>query len=90
MKNLNFFDKLFSNRHLKRQKFIVFIFLFSYILAIFVSSKTELIKINYLEIILFLFLHVITLIIFGVLRYLPGYIDFKISALVVISHMLAP
>jgi FlaA1/EpsC-like NDP-sugar epimerase len=90
MKNLNFFDKLFTNRHLKRQKFIIFVFVLSYILAIFASSKTELIKLNYLEIVLFMFLHIITLIIFGVLRYLPGYIDFKISALVVISHMLAP
>lgn len=90
MKNLNFFDKLFSNRHLKRQKVIVFVFIFSYILAIFIASKTLHIKVNYFEIILFLFLHVITLIIFGVLRYLPGYIDFRISASVVFSHMLAP
>ena len=90
MKNLNFFDKLFSNRHLKRQKFIIFVFLLSYILAIFAASKAELIKVNYLEIILFLLLHVNALIIFGVLRYLPGYIDFKISASVVISHMLIP
>ena len=87
------FSDFLSHRlgaYLKTQKLMSSVFLASCIAVIFAVSNIESIKDHGIEVSLFLLSHTITLFAFGALRYLPGYIDFKIALSVIAAHILSP
>ena len=90
MKNFSYFLSYRSGAYLKGQKLMTFVFLASCVVVILTASNIELIKDHGMELSLFLLSHTVILFVFGALRYLPGYIDFKIALSVILAHMLSP
>tara|TARA_Y100001933_G_scaffold264642_1_gene331424 strand:+ start:2211 stop:4052 length:1842 start_codon:yes stop_codon:yes gene_type:complete len=90
MKNSNFFLSFLSGAYLKRQKLTVSVFLISCVATIFAVANDPSIKDSWIEFSIFLTLYAFILLATGSFRYLPGFIDYRVAASVIASHILGP
>jgi FlaA1/EpsC-like NDP-sugar epimerase len=88
----NFRDFLFRRwgAYLETKKLMSSVFLSSCVAVIFAVSNVESIKDHAMEVSLFLLSYTVILFALGALRYLPGYIDFKIALSIIVAHISSP